>query len=56
MTNSADQDQKPTDLALHYLQRQGISESSRTKVNIFSYLAEHFIFQNYGYNKYTLER
>ena len=37
MANSADPDQlaseKPTDLDLHYLQRQGISGVSRTRVN-----------------------
>ena len=32
MTNSADPDQKPTDLDLHCLQRQGISGFSRTRV------------------------
>ena len=32
MANSADQDQKPTDLDLHCLQRQGISGFSRTRV------------------------
>ena len=32
MANSADQDQKPTDLDLHCLQRQGISEFIRTRV------------------------
>ena len=41
MTNSADPDQlaslkKPTDLDLHCLQRQGISELSRTRVNDLS--------------------
>ena len=38
MANSADSDpdqlQKPTDLDLHCLQRQGISGFSRTKVNL----------------------
>ena len=34
MTNSADPDQKPTDLDLHSSQRQGISGFSRTRVNI----------------------
>ena len=34
MTNSADPDQKPTDLDLHCLQMQGISVL-RTRVNIF---------------------
>ena len=37
MANSVDPDQlaskKPTDLDLHCLQRQGISEFSRTRVN-----------------------
>ena len=33
MTNSADTDQLPNDLDLHYLQRQGISGFSRIKVN-----------------------
>ena len=33
MANSADPDQKPTDLDLHYLQRQGISVFSMTRVN-----------------------
>ena len=33
MTNSADSNQKPTDLDLHCLQRQGISGFSRTRVN-----------------------
>ena len=33
MANSADPDQKPTDLDLHCLQRQGISGFSRTRVN-----------------------
>ena len=37
MTNSADPDQKPTDLDLHCLQRQGISRFSRTRVKIISY-------------------
>ena len=34
MTNSADPDQvkKPTDLDLHFLQRQGLSGFSRTRV------------------------
>ena len=32
MANSADSDQKPTDLDLHCLQRQGISRFSRTRV------------------------
>ena len=31
--------QKPTDLDLHCLQRQGISRFSRTRVNIFSYFS-----------------
>ena len=34
MTNSADPVQKPTDLDLHCLQRQGISGSSRTRVKL----------------------
>ena len=34
MTNSADPDQKPTDLDLHCLQRQGISGVSRTRVKV----------------------
>ena len=36
MANSADPDQlaSPTDLDLHCLQRQGVSGSSRTRVNI----------------------
>ena len=34
MANSADPDQKPTDLDLHCMQRQGISGFSRTRVNI----------------------
>ena len=33
MTNSADPDQKPTDLDLHCLQRHDISGFSRTRVN-----------------------
>ena len=33
MANSADPDQKPTDLDLHRLQRQGISGFSMTRVN-----------------------
>ena len=33
MTNRADPDQKPTDLDLHCLQRQGIFRFSRTRVN-----------------------
>ena len=33
MANSADPDQKPTNLDLHCLQRQGVSGFSRTKVN-----------------------
>ena len=36
MTNSADPDQKPTDLDLHYLQRQG---THSVKENCFHYLA-----------------
>ena len=32
MTNSADPDQKPPDLGLHYLERQGISGTGRTRV------------------------
>ena len=32
MVNSADSDQKPTDLDLHCLQRQDISGFSRTRV------------------------
>ena len=32
MANSADPDQKPTDLDLHCLQKQGISGFSRTRV------------------------
>ena len=38
MTNSADPDhlvQKPTDLDLHCLQRQGMSRFSRTRVNLY---------------------
>ena len=34
MANSADPDQKPTDLDLHCFQRQDISRFSRNKVNI----------------------
>ena len=34
MINRADPDQKPTDLDLYYLQRRGISEFSRTMVNL----------------------
>ena len=33
MANKADPDQKPTDLDIHCLQKQGISRFSRTKVN-----------------------
>ena len=33
MANSADPDQKPTDLDLHCLQRQGTSGFSRTRIN-----------------------
>ena len=39
MANSADPDQKPTDLDLHCLQRQGISGTSRARVNILLRLA-----------------
>ena len=35
MTNSAEPDQKPTDLDLHCLQMQGISPFSRTRVNVY---------------------
>ena len=36
--NSVDPDQKkPTDLDLHYLQRQGISGFSRTRVKFHKY-------------------
>ena len=41
MTNNADPDQKPTDLDLHCLQRQGISRFSRTRVN--DILMGHFV-------------
>ena len=34
MANSADPDQKPTDLDLHCLQRQGISGFSRARVKL----------------------
>ena len=34
MANSADPDQKPTDLDLHCLQRQGISGFSRTRADM----------------------
>ena len=40
MTNSADQDQliqKPADLDLQFLQKQGISCFSRTKVKLYIY-------------------
>ena len=36
MTNSADSDQKPTDLDLHCFQMQGISRFSRTRVKVFA--------------------
>ena len=53
MTNSADSDQlalKPTDLDLHCLQRQDISEFSRTRVNktwvrIFNFVIVFFTFK-----------
>ena len=38
MANSADPDQlalKPTDLDLHFLQRQGISRFSRTRIKLY---------------------
>ena len=35
MTNSADPDQKPTDLDLHCLQKQDISGFSKTRVKKF---------------------
>ena len=44
MANSADPDQKPTDLDLHCLQRQGISGFSRTRVNISLNMAHMLIF------------
>ena len=40
MTNSADSDQKPTDLDLYCLQRQGISRFSRTRVNTASIMGK----------------
>ena len=36
MANSADPDQKPTDLGLHCLQRQDISGISMTRVKNFT--------------------
>ena len=36
MTNSADSDQKPTDLDLHCFQMQGISGFSRTRIKVFA--------------------
>ena len=33
MANKADPEQKPTDLDIHCLQKQGISRFSRTRVN-----------------------
>ena len=48
MTNSADPDQKPTDLDLHCLQRQGFS---RTRVNKKKSLYTHtHIIQNSLYH------
>ena len=38
MANSADPDQKPTDLDLHCLQRQSLSGFSRTRVKTFQKL------------------
>ena len=38
--------QKPTDLDLHYLQRQGISGFSRTRVNTYIYLGEQQFLQD----------
>ena len=50
MANSVDPDQlvsillqKPTDLDLHYLQRQDISGFSRTRVNIYIMYEENYI-------------
>ena len=37
MANSADPDQKPTDLDLHCLQRESISRFSGTRVNMVHY-------------------
>ena len=42
MPNSADPDQKPNDLDLHCLQRQGISGFSRTRVKCY-WLGANFI-------------
>ena len=51
MANSADPDQKPTDLDLHSLQRQGISGVSRTGVNTcsFSMIGKNFNILKYFY-------
>ena len=46
MTNSADPDQLASDLDLHCLQRQGISGSSRTRVNVMW----KTMFDHYHYN------
>ena len=46
MANSADLDQKPTNLDLHYLQRQDIEGFSRTRVK-GEYLAIYYIQSNY---------
>ena len=44
MANSADQDQKPTDLDLHSLQRQGMSGFSRTRVKYVKHQHENIGF------------
>ena len=46
MSNSADPDQKPTDLDLHCLQRQGTSGFSMTRVKYGSSIRSN-IFQNW---------
>ena len=46
MTDSADPDKKLTDLDLHYLQSQGISKFSKTRVKI---PRSHLIFSQSDY-------
>ena len=65
MANSADPDQKPTDLDLHCLQRQDISGFSRTKaaslivvlksLNIIHLLSCYSILMKFASNRMTCQ-
>ena len=58
MANSADPYQKPTDLDLHCLQRQGISGLSRTRVKLkkITYRGYDPDCLNYKYSKTLMTR